>query len=178
VKYFTPELLAEYRSSNPDVAEAAAAKWQARAAAYRERLQEIRHRLPLGVRRLVRAFTLHDAYLMSVHFAEVRRRRQFFLTFRLADKECRTGVQLRYDSLKRLSVVFHGPNLSPDTILYVLYDEFNVSTKGTVTHSILLTGGLEIRVQFANLRITRFTRVVAPAPARFDVRALQELAAG
>ncbi len=175
MKYFTPDLLAECRSLNPDVAEAAAAKWQERAGAYRERLRQIRRRLPLGARRLLRHITLHDAYLLTIHFAEVRGRRQFFLSFQLAGGDGRTGVQLLYDGVDRLEAALHEPNLSGDTDLFALYDEFDVSADGALTHSILMTGGVEIRVRFANLVITRFSRVVAPGRGQSNIKA--ELAA-
>jgi hypothetical protein len=176
VKYFTPDLLAECRSSDPDVAEAAAVKWQGRAEAYRKRLREIHHRLPLGVRKLMRSLTLHDAYLLTMNHAKVRGRPQFFLNFQLADGDGRAGVQLRYDVVKPPKVVLHD-HVSADTVLFALYDEFDVSAGGTLTHSILMTGGVEVRVRFANLHMTAFTRVVAPGCGRSDVKELAEMAA-
>jgi hypothetical protein len=175
VKYFTPDLLAECRSSNPDVAEAAAAKWQERAAAYRKRLQKIQHRLPLGVRQLMCSITLHDAYLSTMNLADGRSRQQFFLSFQLAGGDGRAGVQLRYDGFKRLEAEFHEPTGSRNTVLFALYDEFDVTTGGTLTHSILMTAGLELRVRFTNLLITRFTRVVVPGRGHSDIK--EQLAA-
>ena len=134
VKYFTPDLLADCRSLDPDVAEAAAAKWQRRAAAYRKRLHEIQNRLPHSVRQLTRSLTLHDAYLLTVNVAKVRGRTQFFLSFQLDDKDGR-GVQLRYDVVKSLKVL-HAQNVPNDTVLFALYDEFDVSADLTLTHSI------------------------------------------
>ena len=60
VKYFKPELLAECRSSNPDIAETAASKWQKNAEAYRKHLQAIRDRLPSSVRSL-----MHQLHFMT-----------------------------------------------------------------------------------------------------------------
>jgi hypothetical protein len=176
VKYFTPALLAECRSLDPDVAESAAVKWQGRAGAYRKRLQEIKHRLPLGVRKLMRSLTLHDAELLTINHAEVRGRARFFLSFRLADGDGRAGVQLRYDLVKPLKVVLHDSGVSGDPHLFALYDEFDVAADGTVTHAILMTGGVELRVRFTNLLVTRFTQVVAPGLARSDIEGLMELA--
>jgi hypothetical protein len=177
VKYFTPDLLAECRSLDAEVAEAAAAKWQRRAAAYRKRIQEIQQRLPLGVRRLMRSLTLHDAYLLTTNLAKERGRTQFFLSFKLADGDGRTGVQLRYDMGKPLKVVLHEGTTPAGTVLFALYDEFDVSEDGTLTHSILMTGGAEIRVRFTNLLVTHFTRVAAPSRGRSDVKELTEMAA-
>jgi hypothetical protein len=175
VKYFTPDLLAECRSSNPDVAKAAAAKWQKRAAAYRNRLQKIQHRLPLGVRQLMRSITLHDAYLSTMNLAALRRRQQLFLSFQLAGGDGRAGVQLRYDGFKRLEAAFHEPTAAGDTVLFALYDEFDISTDGMLTHSILMTGELELRVRFTNLLLTRFARVVVPGRGHSDIK--EQLAA-
>ena len=175
MKYFTPDLLADCRSLDPDVAEAAAAKWQRRAAAYRKRLHEIQNRLPHSVRQLMRSLTLHDAYLLTVNFAKVRGRTQFFLSFQLADKTGR-GVQLRYDVVKPLKVL-HAQNVPNDTVLFALYDEFDVSADLTLTHSVLMTGGIEFRVRFTNLHVTHFTQVVAPGRGRSNIQELMEMGA-
>jgi hypothetical protein len=177
VKYFTPDLLAQCRSLDPEVAEAAAAKWQRRAAAYRKRIQEIQQRLPLGARRLMRTLTLHDAYLLSTNLAKERGRTQFFLSFKLSDGDGRAGVQLRYDLAKPLKVVLHERAAPAGTVLFALYDEFDAKEDGALTHSILMTGGVEARVRFTNLVVTHFTRVVAPGRGRSDVRELAEMAA-
>jgi hypothetical protein len=170
MRYFTPELLAECRSSDPDAAEAAAQKWRRRAEAYRKRLEEISDCLPLGVRRLKRSVTLHDGYLLTINHARVRGRPQLFLSFQIPDRSGWAGVQLRYDLVKPLQVKLHDPNASEDTKLFALYDEFDVSADGTVTHSILLTGGLEIRVRFTNLHLTPFTQVGGQGLRRSDVK--------
>jgi hypothetical protein len=178
MKYFTPDLLAECRSLNPDVAEAAAIQWQRRVRAYRKRLLEIQDRLPLGVRQLLRFTTLHDASLLTLNLAKVRGRRNLFLSFQLPGGDRQAGVQLRYDGFKGLRVRFHEPNVSGDAVLFALYDEFDVSADDTFTHSILMTGGVEIRIRFSRLLLTRFTRVVAPGRGRSDImEQLEEMAA-
>jgi hypothetical protein len=178
VKYFTPELLAKCRSLDPDDAQAAAAKWQARAAAYRRRLRETERRLPAEVRKVIRVLTLQDAFLLTINLAEGRGQTRFFLSFQLADGDGRAGVQLRYDLVKPLKVLLHKPNTAGDRQLFALYDEFDVAADGSFTHSILMTAGVEIRVRFTNLLITRFTRVVAPGLGRAGIKEqLVELAA-
>jgi hypothetical protein len=175
VRYFTPDLLAKCRSSDPDVAEAAAVKWQGRAAAYRKRLREIEHDLPPGVRRFIRSVTLHDAPLLTMNDATVGGRAQLFLTFRLADGDNRPGIQLRYALVKPMKVAFHAPNASADGHLFALYDEVDLSADGTLTHSILMTTGVEIRVRFTNLLMTRLTRIVAPCLRRSDITGFKEM---
>jgi hypothetical protein len=175
VKFFTPKLLAEYRSSDRDVAETAAVGWQERAESYRKRLQEIRHRLPHGVRQLLRTITLHDACLLTSNLAEVRRRPQLFLSFQLPDSDGQAGVQLRYDLVKPLRVELHQPKNAHDPFLFALYDEFDILPNGTLTHSILLSGGVELCVQFTHLAVIPFTKVIAPVPGQSDIK--EQLAA-
>jgi hypothetical protein len=178
VKYFTPDLLAQCRSLNPDTAEAAAVTWQRQAEKYRKRLQGIQERLPSGVRQLLKYTTLHDAHLLTINLARDRGRHQFFLSFQLAGGDKRAGVQLRYDGFERLEVLFHEANVPDDTTLFALYDEFDASADGMLTHSILLTAGLELRIRFTKLLITRFTRVLAPGRGRSDIKEqLAEMAA-
>jgi len=169
VKYLTPTLLARCRSSDPDVAEAAAIKWQQRGSAYRKRLQEINDRLPPGARQLMRSTTLHDARLLTLNLADVRGQPNLFLSFQLAGGNAKAGVQLRYDGFKGCEVLLHEPNVPGDTELFALYDEFDVSAGGAVTHSILMTAGVEIRIRFTRLLLTSLTRVVAPGRGRPDI---------
>ena len=159
------------------VADAAAAKWLQRAEAYRKRLLAMRSRLPLGVRRLMRSMTLHDANLITVNHAAANGRSQLFLSFRLAGKGGKTGVQLRYDRVKALKVLSHDGDAPLETEIFTLYDEFDLMADGTLTHSILLTGGLEIRVRFTNLFVTPFVHVVALGRGRADIDDLAALAA-
>jgi hypothetical protein len=166
VRYFTPDLLAKCRSSDPDVAESAATKWEGRAEAYRKRLHEIHPGLPFGARRMMRSVTLHDACLLDA--AEVSlpgRSHQLFLLFQLADSDGRAVVQLRYVTVNPPKMVKHESYEPGDTRRFALYDEFDVSADGVPTHSILLTGGVEIRIRFTRLFITSLTRVVVPGRA-------------
>ena len=112
--------------------------------------------------------TLHDADLVTLNLAKVRGRSNLFMSFQLADGDA--GVQLRYDGLKGLKVVSHEPNIYKSPKLFALYNEFDVSPGGTVTHSILMTAGIEIRVQFAKLFITRFTKLVVPGRGRSAIK--------
>jgi hypothetical protein len=64
----------------------------------------------------------------------------------------------------------HQPSVPGGTELFALYDEFDVSAGDTVTHSVLMTGGLEIRVQFAKLIVTPLTKVVAPARGQTGIK--------
>jgi hypothetical protein len=175
MKYFKPDLLAKYRSRDPDTAEAAATEWQRRAEAYRKHLKQIQDRLPSGVRQLLRSLTLHDAHLLTFNVAMVRGRPQFLVSYRLPGGDGRAGVLLRYDGVEGLKVVDHEPQGAGETGMVALYDEFAVSADNRVTHSILMTGGVELRIRFARLVVTRLTRVVAPGRGRPDIK--EQLAA-
>ena len=120
MKYFKPELLAECRSSNPDIAETAASKWQKNAEAYRKHLQAIRDRLPSSVRSLMRSVTLHDASLLTSNRSEKSGRIRFYLSFQLAGKDDPAGVQLCYDRVKSVKALDHEPNAVRGTTLFAL----------------------------------------------------------
>src|SRR5207248_6203575 len=94
MKYFTPELLARSRSLDDDEAEAAAAEWEKKITAYNVRLKEIRRRLPLGARQLLKHVSLHDAQFLTLN----RAGNELFLTFRLPSNAHKQagGVELRY----------------------------------------------------------------------------------
>ena len=117
--------------------------------------------------------------MLSTNLAKERGRTRFFLSFKLEYKYKGggEGVQLRYDLAKPLKVLLHEEAGSAGTVLFALYDEFNVLDDGTLTHSILMTGGVEMRVRFTNLLVTHFTRVAAPDRGRSDIRELAEMAA-
>lgn len=178
MKYFKPELLAKCRSSNPDIAETAACKWQKNAEAYRKHLREIRDLLPGSVRSLMRSVTLHDAYLVTVNLAQRRERIQYFLSFELAGGDGHAGVQLCYDRVMSIVAEDHDPKAGRDINLFVLYDEFDLLNDGSLTHSILMTGGIETRIKFARLIVTHFTHVVAAGRGQLGMKKeLVEMAA-
>ncbi|HEV3262145.1 MAG TPA: hypothetical protein VG013_35160 [Gemmataceae bacterium] len=168
MKYFTPELLAHSRSLNDDAAEVADDKWERRIIAYKVHLKEIRRHLPLGARQLLKHVSLHDAQLLTINRGRNRTGSELCLTFRLAGSASKSagGVELRYSltGQSRL-VVLHEPQALPNgpVTRWVLYDEFDLAQKGRVTaftHSLLMTGGLEFRIKFFNLRLRRFGRVL------------------
>jgi len=71
MKYFTAPLLDQCRSSDDDLSDRAAAKWEQAIAAYNARLQKIWSELPLGARRLLRHASLHDAQCLTIKTAKV-----------------------------------------------------------------------------------------------------------
>ena len=163
MNYFTPELLARTRSVDDNEAEAATCEWEQHIAAYNARLAQMRRQLPLGVRQLLRRVSLHDAQLLTLN----RAGSELFLTFRLAANAGKQagGVELRYRLAGQSKLILHEPQRPPNGPVsrWVLYDEF-AETRGAgvraYTHSLLMTGGLEFRIRFANLRLRQFGMVL------------------
>jgi len=66
MKYFTPDLLARFRSLDDAVAEAASVEWQHQCEAYTKHLKEIRLDLSSGARRVLRRYQFHDAKVLTI----------------------------------------------------------------------------------------------------------------
>lgn len=165
MKYLTPQLLAECRVADDDVAEQAAARWEKALAAYQARLADIRAELPTGARRLLKQVSLHDAQWLTIQTAEGPRGKELFLTFRLAGGgggKAAGGVELRYRLCGRSAVALQRESGNGVAVPFVLYDEFDLDArrgKKVFTHSLLLTGGLELRIRFSKLRLQRFGKI-------------------
>jgi len=150
MKYFTPELLARYGSSDDRVADAAHAEWEAATERYQKHLRSIEHQLPRRLRRLLRGYYLHDA---TVTFAGVADQ-VLHLTLEL-DARPRETIVLRYRLASEPEVASH-PLAGHDTAqpLTWLYDELDVARGGAfpvIEQRILFSGGRELTVQFQNL---------------------------
>src|SRR5262249_38355655 len=116
MKYFTPELLARCRSTDDEVADDAADKWEQALAAYKTRLRKIRSHLPLGVRQLLRRASLHDAQCLVITTSGSGAEKELFLTFRLAgsSQQPAGGVELRY-RLSGRTTLLREKNQEPAT---------------------------------------------------------------
>jgi len=164
MKYFTPELLARYRST--DDADAAAAEWEANIAAYRERLQAIRSRLPRSVRGLLARYALHDAKILALALGKTQP--TCTLQVRLEGTPAQAGpvVEIKYRIVPgdRGGVTFtRHASLSgaPSSLAWILYNEFDAPVKGeSFVHSLLLSTGLEIAIQFRAMRVEALDEVV------------------
>jgi hypothetical protein len=168
MNYFKPELLARYRSSEDDVAEAAAQEWDEATVAYRARFKSVRAKLPNNVRRLCSKDSLHDATLLGV---AISMQKPFFGMF----------VQLEGSSGKPgevLELGYHtvaGPKggMQVGTLpaslgnnrgsVHILYDEFDLDEEHAFfTHAILLSDGREIDIRFHNLSVRRIGHLFTP----------------
>jgi hypothetical protein len=167
MNYFKPELLARCRSRG-DVAEAAAAEWEAARAAYRARLDAIRPSLPAAVRRLLSIVSLHDAKVLGMSIG--KRKPRFALRVRLEGTARQPGEVLEVSYRPVVGpnggVTFQKPPLAeapPPGPQWVLYDEFDVDEdRGLFVHSLLLTSGMEISVRFHSLSVQYLEEIASP----------------
>jgi hypothetical protein len=166
MKYFKPELLARYRSSDESVAEAAATEWDEATAAYTERFKSIRSKLPPGVRRLCSKVSLHDARLLVAAWSD--RQPIFDILLRLPRSQGQSGevLELNYHPVAgpnggvNLGTVSGG---SAPRVVHVLYDEFDLDEEhGFFTHSLLLTDGRELEIRFHRLTCRWLQHVQSP----------------
>lgn len=166
MKYFTPKLLARFRSSEDDMADAAATEWDQASAAYRARFRSVRDRLPVGVRRLAKV-SLHDARLIGVAISE--RRPLFSMIVQPESSSDRTheALELSYHTIAGttpgLLITAHDPSAGERRDVCILYDEFDVDEEHSFfTHALLLSDGREIQVRFHCLSVRPVGRVSAP----------------
>jgi hypothetical protein len=155
MKYMTPELIARFRSEDDAVAEPAAIEWERQCEAYRKHLQEIRAGLSRGAKLLSRRYYLHNAKALAMAADKVPYFSIFLELDTPAESASETRLELRYRLVgglhKGYEMVKHEA-LAGDgkPLAWWLYDEIDLS-RGEVpamTHSILFTGGYEIRLTF------------------------------
>jgi hypothetical protein len=168
MKYFKPELLARYRSSDDGVAEAAAKEWEEALAAYQARFKSISGKLPAGVRSLCSKMSLHDARFLGAAWNE--QKPLFGIMLRLEGSRGQSGevLELHYHPVVGpkggVGIRMHAS--SEKTVhkeVWILYDEFNLDEEHAFfTHSLLLTDGREIEIRFHNLTVRRLGRVFTP----------------
>jgi len=172
MRYLKPELLTRCRSLDDEVAEAAANEWDQAIARYNARLATLRPLLPTGVQAVLDHFSLHDGRVLGISLA--RRKTWLSLLVRLEGTSVRPGpvLELKYilaKGLKRaaFAIMRHGgAEQGSQDRGRIQYDEFGKVGGvgvGVFSHSLLLTGGFELRIRFTNLRVRRLNRVILPS---------------
>src|SRR5437667_5445299 len=154
MNYMTPDLIARTRSDDDDIAEGAAAEWRHRCEAYRVRVKEIKPHLPLGLRRLLRGYSLHDAKVLTMAAGKSPHFSIFFELDNPSGPEDQ-HLELRYRLAggvgKGLEFVQHEALVGDGNPFgWCMYDEIDLQ-EGPVeafTHSLLFTGGCELRLTF------------------------------
>ena len=161
MKYMTPELLSRFRSLDDSVAEAASAEWERQCEAYLQRLKETRTNLSPATRRLLR-YQFHDAKVLTMAADEVPHFSIFIELTDPAEREGKKRLELRYrlvggagkgyEWLQHKELAGDGRPFG-----WWLYDELELSEGNgpAMTHSILFTGGQEIRLTFFSVSCRR-----------------------
>jgi hypothetical protein len=160
MKYFTPDLLARFGSTDDLVADAAYEEWEAKREAYDKHLKEIGKQLPRSVRRFIKEYRLHDARVVLIGNQPPRS----FALFLELDASRNEGVLLVYSLAAPPQMIRH-PVLSENTDgvqAEWLYDEIDIIGVDNISafrHSILFTGGVELQLVFYRLKCVPFKRV-------------------
>ena len=169
MKFFPPDLIARTRSDDDAVADDASVEWDRQCKAYNQHLQAIRPRLSRGARRLLRNRHLHDAKVLTIAVDEVPRCSLFL---QLDDPDTPAGKkfhELRYRLVggpgRGLEWLRHKELAGDGKPLGMwLYDEMDVveGNYNLMTHSILLTGGWEVRLTFVGVTSRRLDFLSLP----------------
>lgn len=164
MRYFTPELYRRYNSSNDATANRADEEWEAAIESYGEYLNSIRERLPKRVAWLAE-MNLHDAELL-----DVGRRGELPTLMSVA------VLPLRSDD--RITILLYRQTQEPSVVvsptswpfskepLHWLYDEIALVCDAPLTfqHSILVSDGRVLQIQFNDLVVREYD--LEPAPIR------------
>jgi hypothetical protein len=169
MQYFTPQLLARYRSRDDDVADGAAQEWDQAVARYNEELDAIRHVLPSGARALIKHWSLHDAGILSI--TAFRRRPFLSVVIQLEGSPRRPGtlLELRYllaRTSKSLGFTIESHEEGAEGSGRIQYDEFQRLADEPVSvfsHSLLLQGAYELKIFFTDMRVRQLQSVILPS---------------
>lgn len=163
MRFFTPDLLLRFGSTDDALADAAHEEWENANQKYLKHLERIRPELPRAVRSFLRNFCLHDARLLALGVGADHLQLSLLLEL---DSPRNHGILLTYDLSRPPELVKHPELAEPGTPIEWLYDEFDLARRTAqpaVTHSILFTGGRELRLAFRALRVVAFDKVLAPS---------------
>ena len=150
MKYFTAELLEQFRSQDDRLAEAATDEWEKRADAYAAYLRSVRAQLPARLGELLDNYYLHDAEIVCAASLEG----EYQVNLKLATPP-HTSLLLAYKSVDTLEVLPPKANPPGPPAVAWLYDELEVETdKAVFKHSILLTNGWELRISFRDFNFS------------------------
>lgn len=176
MKYMTPDLLARLRSPEVAAAEAALAEWQEACDRYNRHVEDIQAGLPPAARKLLSPrLNLHDARVLALAVDEA----PLLSIYVELDRPRKPGdryLELRYrlagDRGAVLKLTRHSALEGDGKALgWWLYDELEVLREGETTtfaHSILFTGGVELRVLFFSLSCRRVQQLLLPSAVPSD----------
>jgi len=166
MKFFIPQLMERFGSSDPEISDQANAQWQAAGDRYDAYLTQVAPDLPEGIRHIQDNYSLHDA----VVFGMGQQERRFVIILRL-DTPLQDMLILTYDLLTE-------PEIQRDVLpskhqcsarVEWMYDEVELDTRKppACTQSILLSNGWEVRLCFRDVHVQEMQPVLplcGPAP--------------
>lgn len=176
--YLTPELLDRYRSSDDEVAEAAAKEWEQAIAMYNEELEAILPLLPAGVCTLLDRWSLHDAKVLGIMVA--RRKPRLSLLVRLEGTSDHPGKMLELQYLLARTSKHPGFSIreyeaekkDSQDAGRIQYDEFRKVADdpvGVFSHSLLLKGNYELEIRFTEMQVRQMQKVILPSVERMGL---------
>lgn len=161
MKYFTPELFVRTNSPNEDEAEAASAEWERRLQRARKHFNRIKPQLPESVRKFCEECCLHDADVfgparLSVQtlpwgFQDVVIVVQNSNTLFPEHRSTLTFLQYAVTAEPTVETPVRSQVFRPGQPVW-LYDEVDILEPSRFSHSILLSDGRVVRLQFREFR--------------------------
>lgn len=163
MKYFLPELLYDYSSDDEAVFEQAEKRWDEACKQYRLDFKKMKK--PRFVTKLNKMVN-HDGEIVNTNLAE-----NYFSMMLEQDKSFNkvNYNEIAYTTVEKPKVFLHKDldDGSPFGLFW-LYDEVFWEGKSG-THSILLTGGMELVIAFKDVRITDLDKMQTPPPVMWNL---------
>jgi hypothetical protein len=166
MRFFTPERYLRLGNLADEAAFLAAQDdWERAIADYRRHLQQIRDRLPAGLRRLIESVSLHDARVVDM----------------VSGKRGRLTITLQPETPPSQRIVLTYSLIEPPAIDETalpeealsqptewLYDELDVQAgaEPTFRHDILLSNGWEVSLRFRGVTVSRPRPLIPSLPER------------
>ena len=152
MKFFTPQLMERFGSSDPEIADQADAQWEQAGDRYDAYLTQIEPDLPEGIRHVQDNFSLHDA----VVFGMGQQENHFIIILRL-DAPLQDFLILTYDLVTE-------PEIQRDVLpskhrcsarVEWMYDEVEPDPEKSpaCAQSILFSNGWEVRLRFRDVHV-------------------------
>jgi hypothetical protein len=159
MKYFTPDLIERFGSSDPATADMAHAEWEETGDRYEASLKAIESQLPAGIRQIHDRYYLHDAVVVGMGQQDGR----FVLLLQL-DTPPRDLLLFTYDLVAQPVIL---PEALPreyrcPTRVEWMYDEIELvpGEPLTVVQSILFSNGWEVQLSFHDVQVQQLQPVL------------------
>jgi hypothetical protein len=160
MKYFTPELLARFRSADEDVSAAALDEWERAIVRSNRRWTKIAAAFPKEVRQFDENVCLHDARVLSIG-----RQGDAFVMVLQPEPPAQTVAVLTFtleaDPIIDTTAVREHPHPS---YAEWMYEEFDVDRRGRLWFEVLLSNGWSVKLCFRDFRYLIADRLF-PVPA-------------